>query len=546
MKRIIFITLIMLSQKALADPSSYQSYQVTVNDITFVIDHKLELFNIIAIQAGHPKMSLSNIPYKEECIRYFKDVESNKAPEILFETFQKGWAIDDPISFLLYLDDKFQLKDGLDKGVIERGGGLKQLNKLASAMSTFAKANDYKIFFNDIKRPFYEQILQNSAYNFRDFTIIDNMEAYFGQKKNSYNILLNLTGGYGNFGKSITRNTKTDLYAIIETNTHSGSLPTYNPSIGLTELIIHEFNHGFINPIFDQYITEVQKSEHLYEPIKSSMQQQGYWDWRVTVNEHIVRAAVVEITKTYYDNELSEHLFYKLLKVRRFIYTDLILGALDDYTQNREKYLNFDQFMPTLLEVFNKIPETYITEKQNEVEAIRHTNIPEVPKPYEFAKDSTTYFIVSSKEDDALLQQKMIDWVDSYRKMFSDKIQLITDKEALKKDLSNSDIVLFGTPSGNLMLQKHLSNLPVVIKENFIITNRQIKAKDLQLVTSWVNPYNPKKTMSIYTAQQVEHIVNFNFSPSKDNFHYWVAKNLVCLDKGNFESYGRLWRPNLY
>lgn len=521
-------------------------YQETVNGITFEIDPRIELFNIIAMQAGHNGMTLSNITYKQECLDYFSGYNNLEAPKLLKETWQKGWAIHDPMFFLLYLDFDFNLKNGLSPDIIKRGGGIEQITKLATSFKQFYKETDFQTFFNVTQKNFYEQILSNVKYNFKDFKGVEYLENYYGKKCNSYNLILNINSGYGNFGKQVPSSNGIDLYAIVETNTNSGDLPTYFPTISIIDLILHEFSHGFVNPVIDQYQKELSKSKKLYEPIAESMQFQAYWEWQVTVNEHIVRAIVTRIAEQIYGKEFSEKSFYKLMIVRRFIYADAIIEKLKFYENNRDSYKNFQEFAPELIKVFGSISDEYIVEKQNKVELTRDTEIEKIPKPYEFAKDSTTYFIVSTHENNKEQEKQMRNFVTEYRNMFSFEIKIITDDEALKIDLSNSDIVIFGTTNGNLFLKKYIDNIPIKITDSYIISNKIIKGTELQLVTSWTNPFNDKKAMIIYTAQKVDNIKNFNFSANKDQYHYWIAENLIPINIGNYEKNSRVWMPSIF
>jgi len=530
----------------IANASEIKSYQEKVNGITFTIDPRIELYNIIAMQAGHPGITASNIKYKQDCLEYFSKYKNLEAPSLLYETIQKGWSIDDPMSFLLYLDNNFNLKKGLNSETIKRGGGIEQISKLAKSFKEFAEKSKFSTFFNEIQKDCYSQILANIKYNFKDFLGLEYLENYYGEKNNSYNLILNINGGYGNFGINVSTKEGTDLYAIVATNTQTGGLPTYYPTISITDLLLHEFGHGFVNPKIDKYEKELSKNENLLEPIAESMQQQAYWHWQVTVNEHIVRAIVTRISEQIYGKQLVDNTYYKLMIAQRFIYADAIIEKLKVYENNRSLYKNFNDFVPELIKVFDNISEEYIIEKQNKVEAIRDTKIDKILKPHEFAKDSTTYFIVSTNENNKEQEKQMKNFVSEYRNMFSKEIEIITDNEALKMDLSNSDIVIFGTINGNLFLKKHIDIIPIKITDNYIISNKIINGTDLQLVTSWVNPYNNKKAMVIYTAQKIESIKNFYWSSNKDKHHYWIAENLVPIDTGNYEKYSRVWMPSIF
>ncbi len=523
-----------------------QSYETVVNGMTFSIDPRIELFNIIAMQAGHHGMTLSNISYKKECLDYFTPYKKLEAPKLLFETWRKGWGVDDPMFFLLYLDHDFNLKKGLDEGIVKRGGGIAQIKKLANSFKEFAEASNFQSFFNTIQKDFYQQTLSNTKYNFKDFHGVKYLEDYYGQKCNSYTVILNINSGYGNFGKQVPTTTGVDLYAIVETNTSFGNLPTYFPTISTVDLILHEFSHGFVNPVLDQFKNELHKSKNLYKPIAKSMQFQAYRDWNVTVIEHVVRAIVTRITAQIYGEAFNKSSFYKLMIARRFIYADAIIAKLKVYEENRHFYKNFTVFGSELIKVFDSISKEYVIEKQQKVDHVRNTEILKVPKPYEFAKDSTTYFIVSTHEKNKIHEQQMRDFVATYRNMFSSEIKIITDDKALEMNLSDNDIVVFGTQEGNSFLRKYIHKIPITIKSNYILTNKVIRGNNLQLITSWVNPFNTKKIMVIYTAQKTENIKDFFYSATKDQYHYWIAQELIPIHTGNYENYSKVWMPSIF
>jgi len=523
---------------------SYHNYEANINGITFTIDPRVELFNIVAMQFGHSGMTLSNIPYKKQSLDYFAPYADLPAPKLLLDTWKKGWGVDDPIFFLLYLDENFIIQKELPEGIIERGGGMEQLQKLAASFREYAEQSNFEYYFNTLQKDFYRQVLAQTAYNFKNFEAIDEMENYYGEEADSYTLILNLMSGYGNFGRAIRHNGRLDLYALVETRVSAGELPLYIPSVDTRNLILHEFSHGFVNPSVDEYQTPIAEFDSLLNPIRESMKYQAYQSWHTVVIEHIVRANVIRLARDIWGESLARNVFYREEIGRRFIYIDALDEKLADYEAQRGQYPRFSQFVPELLKAFSELREGYISEKQQKVEELRKPRISTIPKKFSYAKDSTTVFVVGTREKDSMAQQAMHEWVKTYRNMMGNGIQIISDTAATERDLSNNDIVVFGTPEGNRFLQKHISQIPVSVTEQAIITNRKTEGDDLQLVVSWVNPYNPEKAMVIYTAQQVSDIRNFQQSPVREEYHYWVAQNLITLHKGDFVSKGQIWMPN--
>ena len=545
---LVFLSFSMLFQNVKAQHSgqSFSSYEVDVNGISFQIDPKIELFNIIAMQFGHSGMTISNIPYKQESLNYFSDYSDHHAPALLMETWQKGWYVDDPMFFLLHLDDDFTIKDNMPEEIIERAGGIEQLQKLTDAFREYAHVSGFYTYFNEVQKPFYEQILSQTAYNFGDFNAVEMLEDFYGAQANSYNLILNINSGYGNFGKSIVNDGSLDLYAIVETSVAIGDMPVYTPSVATMDLILHEFSHGFVNPVIDVFADQISTYDHLLSPIEESMRSQAYHHWHTVVNEHIVRANVILMAEQAWGETYARQMFYRNEMGKRYIYLDAILNRMEAYLKNRDKYTTFADYANELVSVFDGITDKYISDKQQKVQEIREPNISSIPKPYDITKDSSTVFVIGTHEPDKAAEKLMHDWVTSYRDMFSGDIQIITDDEALNKDLSNHDIVLFGTQEGNRFLKNHISDLPIAIDDEKIVTNKIIRGTNLQLVTSWVNPFNMEKTMVIYTAQQTADIQRFNYSMHKDQYHYWVAKDLITLEKGNYSNYYRIWMPDIF
>lgn len=542
--QVIAISLLFNSLNSKAQP--VESYHNTINGVTFTIDPRFELFNIIAMQSGHPMITTSNIPYKTDCFDYFSKFKTLNTADILYETVQKGWSIDDPMFFLLYLDNEFNLSSDLPLDIASRGGGIMQMEKLAKSMKEFAVKSDFKKFFEVEQRKFYNEIISNTSYNFEGFKGIHYLENYYGEKAKSYNLILNNLSGYGNFGKALNTPEGKVLYAIIETVSSAGNIPTYFPNISLFDLIIHEFSHGFINPYLKDYSNLISENNHLYKPISMYMQEQGYFNWQVTANEHIVRSIVNRISSSYFGEQFNEKTFLRLLRANGYIYADAIIEKLIYYEDNRKTYTTFNEFLPELLSVFDSLPKDYIEKQLMRTQSISETELTEIPKPYKFAPNEHTVFIISSAEEDKIQQNKMVEFVKDYRDMFSDKIQIITDNEALRSDLSEKDLVIFGTPNGNSFLKHMLPKIPISITDSYIFTNKKVSGTDLQLITSWVNPFNAKNSMVIYTAQKVEDIKNFYHSPNKDQYHYWVARNLVPIDVGNYQKISGLWLPRFF
>lgn len=88
------------------------------------------------------------------------------------------------------------------------------------------------------------------------------------------------------------------------------------------------------------------------------------------------------------------------------------------------------------------------------------------------------------------------------------KVKNIPDTIAVNSDLSKSDLIVIGT------------------------TN-------LQLITSWINPSNDKRSMMIYTAQNAKDLIKCNRIPYNNGIT--IAKSNEVIKYGIFKNPDRVW-----
>ena len=90
------------------------------------------------------------------------------------------------------------------------------------------------------------------------------------------------------------------------------------------------------------------------------------------------------------------------------------------------------------------------------------------------------------------------------------KVKVIPDTIAVNSDLSKSDLMVIGTTDGNTFLSKHFHKLPTLITKDKIIAAKEYFRTYLQLISSCINPFNDKRSMMIYTAQNAKDLIKCN------------------------------------
>ncbi len=123
------------------------------------------------------------------------------------------------------------------------------------------------------------------------------------------------------------------------------------------EILVHEFNHSFINHLIDHPQAEfVQAMEAPGLGVKNLsetvMTMQAYSDWMSIINESIVRAAVVcylidngtvaEDIRNAIRSEIQQG----------FVWMPELVQKLKEYKAHRDKYPTFEDFYPQIIRFF--------------------------------------------------------------------------------------------------------------------------------------------------------------------------------------------------
>ena len=167
----------------------------------------------------------------------------------------------------------------------------------------------------------------------------------------------------GNFGVHfLDKETMTaDLFSVFKLNDirDNFELNEFNSGGGLSvNTLFHEFSHPFINPLTDKYKNNIYAEEYsgAWEYLKKNKLPDfgsGYGDWDECINEHFVRAMATYLMLKCNLKELADKwLEYDLSLGYKYI--PAILELYKYYEDNRVKYKTFEDFYPTLLNVFKE------------------------------------------------------------------------------------------------------------------------------------------------------------------------------------------------
>lgn len=137
--------------------------------------------------------------------------------------------------------------------------------------------------------------------------------------------------------------------------------------------------------------------------------------------------------------------------------------------------------------------------------------------------------ILPTNEDNKELQSEVNEfYINSYIKSFPtipNQIgRVITDKEALREDLSNINICAFGTVNGNLWISnflKKVKDFPIKITSDSIIAEKTFKGNDYTVTALWYNPSNFKHSVFLFVPQKLESTKNIRSIIGLPQYSIW-------------------------
>ncbi|WP_276482633.1 DUF4932 domain-containing protein [Paraflavitalea pollutisoli] len=530
---------------ALAHPApkpAFKSFKFEYGGVNFSVDPRIELYQAVVLASGVPLTNYIDIDYKTKVDLYMEKHKNHPLLQFSKRHLHNGLFgyIDAPIWFLLHLDNNFDWRKDLTYDQAKD----KKIDSFRTYLKQFVAETDYAQFFNS-NEAFYNISLKSLAFNLENFQEKERVLNYYGVKKQEdiqFNLVLNFFG-WGNFGPRLRTAKGRELYAVIAPTKSFMRIPTFDQG-RLYNLVWHEFGHSFANPACEKqpYADQLQALSHLHEPIKESMKQQAYAEWFAVVREHLTEAVALRLAAQKFGEAFAEQNYVRPQKGRRWIYLWPLLEALKQYETNRATYPTLEDFMPKIVEAFKSVTQADIDQWMAAVEAIRKPDVEKMPQIGDIFRKDSILIILSSQEKDTAADARLKAFIKGFVKLIPNtaKGTMITDAEVSKYDLSQYNLFVVGTPTGNAVVQQVMAQLPIKITDDGVIASKQYDGKGYMLMAGWVNPWNTQKIMTVITALNPDDMVNFNRAPFGGS-GYHILKNLITYKTGSFARSGLIW-----
>lgn len=333
------------------------------------VSETVELMSILARTAGNQEYNMDMAgQYTQDTETWFSPYKQHAAV-LCFQELRDKHSIsyDAVASMAIHLD--------IDGGKVKFLGETTDLDKrwtkvniddFIDKLNKFYKDTCFHEFFEQ-HRSFYNEGIKSYETEVMTHFHQDWYARFYGTEPTErFHVIIGFTNGGQNYGPSRhVSGQPREVFAICG----YALSPTTGSPFWDAATLIHEFNHSFVNPLLDVDANAalIEKvGQKLFMLSQPEMERQAYNDWRIVVNESIVRAAVFIYIKDYnlINRGTGDFLFQEVWR-KGFRWTPELVACLRNYTANREQYKTLADYYPEIARQLGKYVEDETQRMQN-------------------------------------------------------------------------------------------------------------------------------------------------------------------------------------
>lgn len=334
------------------------------------VDQRVEIVSIAARLAEYQEYNSDvNKAYVQDIHKYFDKYKQHALINYLREIrHTNSLSYDAVMAMAVHLTPPPDLNPVVDfnSNVPEARWGKLAATKFTGLLQQFYYETNASLFFNNHKAG-YDLATARIGKVFKQLDV-NWFQQYYGVKPASrFNVIVAPGNGGANYSTQVNYPNGTAIsYAILGTwKLDDNGEPDYTSAAYLPTLI-HEFNHSFVN-----YLTAKNEAslyiagKILYQSDSAKMQSQAYGDWKIMLNESLVRASVIRYLMSHNTNPAVADREMKLQLSKGFVWIRQLTELLGIYEKNRKRYPTLESFMPQLIKFYN-ITATNISSIQSD------------------------------------------------------------------------------------------------------------------------------------------------------------------------------------
>lgn len=314
----------------------------------------IELMSIMARTAGFREYHMDMAgKYTEETEAWFAPFESHPAVAYMQSLESRyGIGYDAVASMSLHTETDGKTVSLIDATTLEKRWKNVNLDTCLMYINQFYTETRFHEFYVQ-HEDFYKDGIRLYENNVMQYFHQDWYARFYGMApEETFRVIIGFTNGGGNYGPSRQLpGQKKEVFAICGYYLDKDTGKAFEKGEMLASTLIHEFNHSFVNPRFEEKANKALMEpvgNELYAMSERLMGWQAYRNVTTVLNESIVRAAVIiYMEENGFTAEQVEVEMYDQLG-RGFHWMPELVSALKEYKNHRDKYPTFNDFYPEI------------------------------------------------------------------------------------------------------------------------------------------------------------------------------------------------------
>ncbi len=333
-------------------------------------DERLELIGVISYLSGFNEYGnhYRNPHYFKDINDFFESVKKHPVTSKMQQLRKEnGIGYDAPMSLALHLkkyNEQYKLSE--DCNFLEERWNNINMDTVIALINDFYKESNFSKFYNDHQEYYQRNCIkhENIFYNKLNESWYTNF--YGTSPEEKFEVYVCFTNGGQCYGiKFYEENNKPVASSIIgaiideEENVFYEKTPD-----SIVNLIVHEFNHSFINPLLDVNAPYYQSLKnigpHLAYYGAAISRFQPYKTWETISNESLVRAVVLNylIDNNHSKQELQSAIDREVMS--GFVWVPMLAIKLEEYKNQRDKYPTLRDFYPEIVKFYHELTQPQI------------------------------------------------------------------------------------------------------------------------------------------------------------------------------------------
>lgn len=230
-------------------------------------------------------------------------------------------------------------------------------DSLLLMINRFYADTRFHVFFEN-HRTFYEEQCRLFTPSLVDSIDTQWIERYHGTRGDRFHVVLAFSNGNHNYGPSRATDKGRENYALAGyVSPRLVHLNGYTLHSLYGDMIVHEFNHSFINPLLrDSTFRQAMRplGEEMLRRSYHTMTNMQYGRWDIVVNETLVRAVTLLYKQAHGCSASELERLIREEESHGFRWMTDVVASLEYYGQHRDLYPTLRDYYPKLTDDLRK------------------------------------------------------------------------------------------------------------------------------------------------------------------------------------------------